>query len=157
MIVRGQRTAGGGQGLKSASATIRDVAQVAEVSVASVSRALNGHSSVHPDTRARVLAAVSSLDQILVALRAAAGDLDSRIEIDSPDEFGALARQFNAMTAAIKEHQAQLVAIKLEGRMIPDSARANVDLLSYRRKNVRRCGSKFMRWGTTCILPSGDF
>jgi LacI family transcriptional regulator len=64
MIVRDQRTAGGGQGLKSASATIRDVAQVAEVSVASVSRALNGHSSVHPDTRARVLAAAKALGYV---------------------------------------------------------------------------------------------
>jgi two-component system, NtrC family, sensor kinase len=39
----------------------------------------------------------------------ARGDLDTRIEIDSPDEFGALARQFNAMTAALAEHQARLV------------------------------------------------
>jgi two-component system, NtrC family, sensor kinase len=43
------------------------------------------------------------------AARLAAGDLDARIEVDTPDEFGALARQFNAMTAALKEHQAQLV------------------------------------------------
>lgn len=50
--------------MKSASATIRDVAQAADVSVASVSRALNGHSSVHPDTRARVLAAVSALGYV---------------------------------------------------------------------------------------------
>ncbi len=50
--------------MKSASATIRDVAQVAEVSVASVSRALNGHSSVHPDTRARVLAAAKALGYV---------------------------------------------------------------------------------------------
>ena len=43
------------------------------------------------------------------AARLAAGDLDARIRIDSPDEFGALARQFNAMTGAIKESQARLV------------------------------------------------
>ncbi|MGC4001562.1 MAG: ATP-binding protein [Anaeromyxobacter sp.] len=43
------------------------------------------------------------------AARLAGGDLDTRIEIDTPDEFGALARQFNAMTRALKEHQAQLV------------------------------------------------
>jgi signal transduction histidine kinase len=31
------------------------------------------------------------------------------IQIDTPDEFGALARRFNAMTAALKEHQERLV------------------------------------------------
>ena len=39
----------------------------------------------------------------------AKGDLDARIQIDTPDEFGALARQFNGMTRALKEHQQQLV------------------------------------------------
>ncbi len=43
------------------------------------------------------------------AARLAAGDLEAHIDLDRPDEFGALARQFNAMTAALKEHQAQLV------------------------------------------------
>jgi len=43
------------------------------------------------------------------AARLARGDLDARIQIDTPDEFGALARQFNAMTLSLKEHQAQLV------------------------------------------------
>lgn len=43
------------------------------------------------------------------AARLAGGDLDTRIEIDTPDEFGALARQFNVMTAALKEHQQKLV------------------------------------------------
>jgi two-component system, NtrC family, sensor kinase len=43
------------------------------------------------------------------AARLAAGDLEARIEIDTPDEFGQLARQFNAMTLALKEHQARLV------------------------------------------------
>ncbi len=43
------------------------------------------------------------------AARLAAGDLDARIAEDSPDEFGALARQFNAMTRSLREHQARLV------------------------------------------------
>jgi signal transduction histidine kinase len=43
------------------------------------------------------------------ALRIASGDLNTRIDIDSPDEFGRLAAQFNAMTVALKEHQEQLV------------------------------------------------
>ncbi len=41
--------------------------------------------------------------------RIAAGDLDTRIDVGSDDEFGALARQFNSMTAALKENQARLV------------------------------------------------
>jgi signal transduction histidine kinase len=43
------------------------------------------------------------------ASRLAAGDLEARIEVDSPDEFGALARQFNAMARSIKEQQERLV------------------------------------------------
>jgi signal transduction histidine kinase len=43
------------------------------------------------------------------ARRLAAGRLDTRIEIDTPDEFGTLARQFNAMTASLEEHQEKLV------------------------------------------------
>jgi len=43
------------------------------------------------------------------AARLAAGDLEARIEIDSPDEFGALARQFNAMTGSLKDQQERLV------------------------------------------------
>ncbi|GAA4773745.1 LacI family DNA-binding transcriptional regulator [Stakelama sediminis] len=43
------------------SATIRDVARAAELSVASVSRVLNGKDNVHPDTRERVLEAVRAL------------------------------------------------------------------------------------------------
>jgi len=43
------------------------------------------------------------------AARWAAGDLDARVAIDTPDEFGALASQFNAMTGALKDHQARLV------------------------------------------------
>jgi two-component system NtrC family sensor kinase len=43
------------------------------------------------------------------AERLARGDLDTRIDVDTPDEFGALARQFNAMTASLKEHQDRLV------------------------------------------------
>ncbi len=43
------------------------------------------------------------------AARIARGDLDTHIQIDAADEFGALARQFNAMTRALKEHQQRLV------------------------------------------------
>jgi signal transduction histidine kinase len=43
------------------------------------------------------------------ARRIARGDLSTRIDINSPDEFGSLASQFNAMTVSLKEHQEQLV------------------------------------------------
>ncbi|MDQ3478481.1 MAG: LacI family transcriptional regulator [Pseudomonadota bacterium] len=45
-------------------ATIRDVAREAGVSVASASRALNGHDNVTPDLRARVEAAASKLSYV---------------------------------------------------------------------------------------------
>jgi signal transduction histidine kinase len=43
------------------------------------------------------------------AARLAAGDLDTRIPVHTRDELGALAAQFNTMTAALKEHQRRLV------------------------------------------------
>jgi signal transduction histidine kinase len=43
------------------------------------------------------------------AAAVAAGDLESRIDIDTPDEFGALASEFNAMTASLKRQQEELV------------------------------------------------
>ncbi|MCM2332935.1 MAG: ATP-binding protein [Anaeromyxobacteraceae bacterium] len=43
------------------------------------------------------------------AARWAEGRLDARVDIDTSDEFGALARQFNAMARSVKEHQARLV------------------------------------------------
>ncbi len=46
----------------------------------------------------------------------AGGDLQTRIDIDTPDEFGALAVKFNAMTIALRQHQERLVeAEKLAG------------------------------------------
>ncbi len=43
------------------------------------------------------------------AARIAAGDLDARIEVRGAPELEALARRWNAMTAAVKEHQEKLV------------------------------------------------
>ena len=37
------------------------------------------------------------------------GDLDTRIDVDTPDEFGMLAAEFNEMTTALREHQRRLV------------------------------------------------
>ncbi|HET8541875.1 MAG TPA: ATP-binding protein [Anaeromyxobacter sp.] len=50
------------------------------------------------------------------AAAVASGDLDGRIDVDTPDEFGSLAAEFNRMTAALKHHQERLVeAEKLAG------------------------------------------
>jgi signal transduction histidine kinase len=43
------------------------------------------------------------------AARIAAGDLDTRIEVRGAPELEALARQWNGMTAALREHQGRLV------------------------------------------------
>jgi signal transduction histidine kinase len=43
------------------------------------------------------------------AAAVAGGNLDARIEIHTPDEFGALAAEFNAMTVALKQNQMKLV------------------------------------------------
>lgn len=45
-------------------ATIRDVAKAAGLSVASISRVLNGHNHVHPDTRRKVQEAMEALGYI---------------------------------------------------------------------------------------------
>lgn len=58
------RSMGSGGSVKKATATIRDVAREAEVSVASASRAMNGHSNVTESTRDRVLAAAAKLDYV---------------------------------------------------------------------------------------------
>jgi two-component system, NtrC family, sensor kinase len=43
------------------------------------------------------------------AARVASGDLASRIDLSTRDEFGALATKFNAMTSALREQQEKLV------------------------------------------------
>jgi two-component system, NtrC family, sensor kinase len=43
------------------------------------------------------------------AAAVSAGDLAARIDLDTPDEFGALAAEFNAMTVAVRQQQARLV------------------------------------------------
>ncbi|MEQ7873001.1 LacI family DNA-binding transcriptional regulator [Sphingomonas sp. ASV193] len=70
-------------------ATIRDVAARAKVSVASVSRALNGHENVHPETRQRVMAAVEALHYVPnAAARSLSTALTHSIGVVVPDLHG---------------------------------------------------------------------
>lgn len=47
------------------STTIRAVAQYAQVSAMTVSRVINGSATVHPDTRARIMAAIDALHYVV--------------------------------------------------------------------------------------------
>lgn len=71
------------------AATIRDVARHANVSVASVSRALNGHDNVHPETRERVMRAVAELRYVPnAAARSLSSSLTHTIGVVVPDLHG---------------------------------------------------------------------
>jgi LacI family transcriptional regulator len=88
-----------------ARATLRDVAQLAGVSLATASKALNGRDQVHPDTRARVVRAAEQIAFTPNALARGliggqtgtvgllAGDLDGRFSLPilmgAEDAFGA--------------------------------------------------------------------
>lgn len=75
--------------MKKATATIRDVAREAAVSVASASRALNGHSNVTPATRDRVVAAATKLDYVPhLGARSLTMARTNTIGVVLPDLFG---------------------------------------------------------------------
>jgi LacI family transcriptional regulator len=71
------------------TATIRDVARAADVSVASASRALNGHRSVTPATRERVLKAAHALNYVPhLGARSLSTKRSNTIGVVLPDLFG---------------------------------------------------------------------
>ncbi|URW75478.1 LacI family transcriptional regulator [Sphingomonas donggukensis] len=72
-----------------ATATIRDVARAAGVSVASASRAMNGHSNVTTKTRERVEAAAAALDYVPhLGARSLTMAKTNTIGVVLPDLFG---------------------------------------------------------------------
>ena len=72
-----------------ATVTIRDVARQAQVSVASASRALNGHRSVTPGTRKRVLDAARDLDYVPhLGARSLSAGRSNTLGVVLPDLFG---------------------------------------------------------------------
>ncbi|TPG39895.1 LacI family transcriptional regulator [Sphingomonas koreensis] len=71
------------------TATIRDVARKADVSVASASRALNGHRSVTAKTRERVIEAARALDYVPhLGARSLSTRRSNTIGVVLPDLFG---------------------------------------------------------------------
>ncbi|HVJ00285.1 MAG TPA: LacI family DNA-binding transcriptional regulator [Sphingomonas sp.] len=71
------------------TATIRDVARAADVSVASASRALNGHQNVTPATRERVLTAARALNYVPhLGARSLSTRRSNTIGVVLPDLFG---------------------------------------------------------------------
>ncbi|HEU4959230.1 MAG TPA: LacI family DNA-binding transcriptional regulator [Sphingomonas sp.] len=71
------------------TATIRDVARKAGVSVASASRALNGHRSVTPATRQRVADAAHALDYVPhLGARSLSTQRSNTLGVVLPDLFG---------------------------------------------------------------------
>lgn len=75
--------------MKSRAATIRDVARVANLSVASVSRALNGHDNVTPATRERVMKAAATLSYVPNAAAQSLSRAETRtVGIVVPDLHG---------------------------------------------------------------------
>jgi LacI family transcriptional regulator len=69
--------------------TIRDVARAASVSVASASRALNGHASVTAETRAKVVEAARLLDYVPhLGARSLSTRRSNTIGVVLPDLFG---------------------------------------------------------------------
>ena len=75
--------------MRKSTATIRDVAREAGVSVASASRALNGHVNVTAATRQRILAAADKLDYIPhVGARSLTMARTNAIGVVLPDLFG---------------------------------------------------------------------
>lgn len=135
--------AGQGSGSRSKAPTLRDVARLAEVSVATASKAINGRANVHPDTRRRVLEAAerisftpNSLAQsILAGQTGTVGllthDLEGRFSLPilmgAEDAFGAGQMSIflcDAREDAIREqhHLRALLSRRVDGLIVVGSS-----------------------------------
>ncbi|MBI1365267.1 MAG: LacI family DNA-binding transcriptional regulator [Alphaproteobacteria bacterium] len=75
--------------MKQRPATIRDVARRAGVSVASVSRALNGHENIREETRGRVMRAIADLQYVPnAAARSLSNAKTGTLGVVLPDLYG---------------------------------------------------------------------
>ncbi|MHB8912834.1 MAG: LacI family DNA-binding transcriptional regulator [Lysobacter sp.] len=100
-----------------ASVTIKDVALAAQVSVATVSRALNGHTNVAESVRSRVMAAAK---QLRYTPHAAARSLSSRrthtLGVVLPDLYGEFFSELvRGVDQAAREHGLHLLVSSYHG------------------------------------------
>ena len=98
-------------GLRLESATVRDVAAHAGVSIATVSRVLNGRKHVSDDTRRRVEEAVERLNHLTVRPRAAAsrrtdGAVFVRCPYELTDYFGPIV---SSVAETLRLHEREMV------------------------------------------------
>ena len=86
--------------------TIRDVARVVGLSVASVSRAMNGHANVHPDTKARVIEVAAQMGYTPnAAARSLSTSRSHAIGVVLPDLHGEFFSELvRGMDKAASEH-----------------------------------------------------
>ncbi|MEG3125455.1 LacI family DNA-binding transcriptional regulator [Sphingomonas sp. GB1N7] len=116
-----------------AHATIRDVAREAAVSVASVSRVLNGHSNVRPSLRVRVEAAAASLGYVPHAgARSLSLARANAIGVVLPDLHGEFFSEvLRGMDRAASELGLQLLLSNMH-----DASRQAIDMLHTMRGRV---------------------
>ncbi|RPE81482.1 LacI family DNA-binding transcriptional regulator [Vulcaniibacterium tengchongense] len=141
-----------------ANVTIKDVARMAQVSVATVSRALNGHGNVAAPVRARVLAAARELRY---TPHAAARSLSSRrtqtIGVVLPDLYGEFFSELiRGIDQVAREHGLHLLVSSYHGDPDEQSAalgamRGRVDGLLAMAPYVG--GSEAMRADLDAALP----
>ena len=97
--------------------TITDVAREARVSVASVSRVVNGHDNVLPETRTRILEVIDRLRYVPhTAARSLATKRTHVIGVLLPDLYGGFFSELiRGIDAAAREHQLHLLLSSSHG------------------------------------------
>jgi LacI family transcriptional regulator len=97
--------------------TIKDVAQAANVSVASVSRVLNGHAAVTDETRAHILAVMKQLRYVPhVGARSLSTSLTSTIGVLLPDLYGEyFSEMIRGIDGAARRRGLHLLVASLHG------------------------------------------
>lgn len=97
--------------------TIRDVAQAAGVSVASVSRALNGHPSLTDDTRRHIMAVIKHMRYVPhVGARSLTTSCTNTIGVLLPDLYGEFfSEMIRGIDAAARQRGLHLMVSSLHG------------------------------------------
>jgi LacI family transcriptional regulator len=97
--------------------TIKDVAQAAQVSVASVSRVLNGHATVTAETRSHILAVMKSLRYVPhVGARSLSTSLTNTVGVLLPDLYGEFfSEMIRGIDGAARSRGLHLLVASLHG------------------------------------------